>query len=163
MPGPLRRARPPHERQRRAAEWEHWFRGECSATAYEREVALLTGLPPDIAWPLVDDLAELLIGSVPATLGIPAMLAITILVSGSAKPREASRALLTAILAELEPAHARAVLESLALAWHNSRSALSVDERRQHVLTEATRVLRRLRASEAPGIDAVEAILSVLD
>ncbi|MCX7624278.1 MAG: hypothetical protein RMK01_10880 [Thermomicrobium sp.] len=163
MPGPLRRARPAHERRRRAIEWERWFEGERSATAYRRELVQRTGLPPDLAWQLVEDIAGLAVERVPAALGVPALLAVSLLASRTTKASEASRALLAVILEELEPAHARAVLECLAIAWEESEQALALEQRRRIVHAELLRTLRRLRASDVPGIDALDAVLSVLE
>jgi len=163
MPQPLRRARPPSQRQQRAAEWERWFAGDRSGAAYRRELARLTGLAPDLAWQLVADVVPLLVDRVPATLGVPALLAVSALTAGTAKAEEASRALLATITEELAPAHARTLLETLAVGWHTSCGTLSAEERRRAIGSELRQAVRRLEASGIPGIDAVAAVLEVLE
>ncbi len=163
MGRPLRRPLPPDQRLRRAAEWEQWFAGDRSTDAYRREVSEQTGLPPHLAWELVADVADLLVTRVPAVLGVPALLAVTTLTRHSPKAAEASRALFSVILEELEPAHARTLFESLALSWQGSQTRFDQASRQRIVRTELEAVLRRLQASGASGIDALEAILAVLE
>ncbi len=163
MPGLLRRARPEFERQRRATEWLRWFSGDSTESTYRLELVHATGLQPDLAWELIRDLAPLLVGRVPATLGVPALLATTLLVADLPKPTEASWALLATTLEELEPAHARTVLESLALAWQKSHGVFMRQERQRSIRAELQCTLRRLVASDAPGIDALIAVLTALD
>lgn len=116
-----------------------------------------------MAGQLVDDVAALLVDRVPAMLGVPALLAISVLVSHSPKAREASRTLLLAITEELAPAHARTVLESLALAWHASQPILAPELRRASLRGELLQTIRRLEASDVPGVDVIAAILEVLE
>ncbi|GBD18584.1 hypothetical protein HRbin27_01081 [bacterium HR27] len=163
MPRPLRRATPSAERHQRAVEWERWFRGESSQAAYRIELTRLTGLAPEVGGKLVEDVADLLVDRVPASLGVPALLAISVLVSHAPKASEASRVLLLAITEELAPAHARTVLENLALAWHASQCIFATDRRRAFLRAELLQTIRRLEASNAPGVDAITAILAVLD
>lgn len=163
MPGLLRRARSEFERQRRATEWLRWFSGDSTESTYRRELVRVTGLEPELAWELVRDLAPLLVGRVPATLGVPVLLATSVLVADLPKPTEASWALLAATLEELEPAHARTVLESLALAWQRSYGAFTSEERQRSIRAELQRTIRRLVASDAPGIDALTALLTAFE
>lgn len=163
MPGLLRRARTESERQRRATEWLRWFSGDSTELSYRRELARMTGLQPQLAWELVQDLAPLLVGRVPATTGVPVLLATSVLVANLPKPTEASWALLAATLEELEPAHARTVLETLALGWQACSGAIGSEERQRLIRAELQRTVRRLVASDAPGIDALTTLLALFE
>jgi hypothetical protein len=162
MPRILRRPRSPTERHQRAAEWARWFTGDSSIAAYRRELAQLTGLGADLAWELVSDLAPLLLERVPAKLGAQVLLATVTLAAAQPKPREAGWALLATVTEELTPAHARTVLETLALGWQASSTALTSTQRRQAIERELRRVIRRLAASGAAGLDALVAVVAVL-
>ncbi|MDW7982912.1 MAG: hypothetical protein RMH81_08890 [Thermomicrobium sp.] len=163
MPRLLRRARPAAERQWRTAEWQRWFAGDGTEHAYRRELVRETGLTPELAWELVRDLAPLLVDRVPASLGVPALLATNVLALGAAKPAEAAWALLAATLEELDPPHARTVLEALALAWQEGRNSIASEERKRTIRSELTRTLRRLAASAVPSIDALLTVLAALE
>ncbi|WP_448576254.1 hypothetical protein [Thermomicrobium sp.] len=162
MPKIIRRPRSPTERTQRAAEWARWFTGDRSITAYRRELAQLTGLGADLAWELVSDLAPLLVERVPAQLGAQALLATVTLVAAQPKPREAGWALLATVTEELTPAHARTVLETLALGWQASSTALTSTQRRQAIERELRCVIRRLAAGGGAGLDALSAVVAVL-
>ena len=162
MPRILRRPRPPTERHQRAAEWARWFTGDSSIAAYRRELAQLTGLGADLAWELVSDLAPLLLERVPAKLGAQVLLATVTLAAAQPKPREAGWALLATVTEELTPAHARTVLETLALGWQASSTALTSTQRRQAIERELRHVIRRLAASGGAGLDALVAVVAVL-
>lgn len=163
MPRPIRRPRPPQERAARAREWARWFSGPSSGTDYRRALVTETGLPEPLAWELVGDLVELLVERVPASLGVPAALAIAAFLRDEPKATEASRALLTAILEELRPAHTRTMLESLALAWQEVRRFPHGPDRQRRIGECLARTIRRLAASDAAGIETIEALLSVMD
>ncbi len=162
MPKIIRRPRSPTERTQRAAEWARWFAGDRSIAAYRRELAQLTGLGADLAWELVSDLAPLLVERVPAQLGAQALLATVTLVAAQPKPREAGWALLATVTEELTPAHARTVLETLALGWQASSTALTSTQRRQAIERELRCVIRRLAAGGGAGLDALSAVVAVL-
>lgn len=163
MPKIIRRPRSPAERTQRAAEWTRWFTGDCSIAAYRRELTQLTGLGADLAWELVSDLAPVLVEHVPAKLGAQVLLATVTLVAAQPKPLEAGWALLATVTEELTPAHARTVLETLALAWQASSTALTSTQRRQAIERELRRVIRRLAAGGGAGLDALSAVVAVLD
>lgn len=162
MPRPLRRPKPEEEEQARQREWSRWFQGEASKQALCRTLAEVTGLPEGIAWELVRDLAEMVINRVPANLSVPAMLAIITLVRNCAKPQEASQALLTVILEELQAAHARTILENLVIAWEEAQRSPTAQQA-QLIRFRLEQTIRRLEASEAPGVDALWALLEVLN
>jgi hypothetical protein len=54
------------------------------------------------------------------------------------------------------------VLETLALGWQASSTALTSTQRRQAIERELRRVIRRLAASGAAGLDALVAVVAVL-
>ncbi len=163
MPWPIRRPRPPQERAARVAAWSRWFSGASSYRDYRRALVEATGLPESLAWELTGDLTEPLVERVPASLGVPAVLALVAFLHGHPKATEACRALLSAILEELDPAHARTVLETLALAWQEAHSSFQASERRRIISERLGSTVRRLAASGAEGIDTVRALLAVLD
>jgi hypothetical protein len=97
-----------------------------------------------------------------AKLGAQVLLATVTLAAAQPKPLEAGWALLATVTEELTPAHARTVLETLALGWQASSTALTSTQRRQAIERELRRVIRRLAASGAAGLDALVAVVAVL-
>lgn len=146
-------------RARRALEWERAFLGASREDDYRRAFLRYSPLFWDIVQSTQCELLRLLVGRAPAEIGVPAIFGLTVLFGHHGKPDDAARATLAMIVNELEPAHARTLLISLADAWHNAERR-AYDERGRVVADEFSRSLRRLRttaAEEGGAISAIEA------
>lgn len=149
-------------RAERAREWAACFPGDASEDAYRVRFARHSPLPWGVVHSAQGDLLRLLIGRVPADLGVPALLAVTTLTARHPKPEEAARAALATVLHDLRPAHARTVLATLADAWNNAERA-GYDERTRMVAAELLRVTRRLATASAEAEGALTTLLEQLD
>lgn len=149
-------------RAARSREWAACFPGEASEEAYRTTLLRYSPLP----WPVVQaaqgDLLRLLIGRVPADLGVPTLLAITALTHGHPKPDAAAKAALATILNDLRPAHARTILAGLADAWNNAERA-AYDRRGALVAQELARTARRLVTAGADADGAISTLMEQLE
>lgn len=144
-------------RAQRAAEWQRWFPGAAAEAEYRRAFLQYSPLMWEIVQSTQRELLALLVGRVPAELGVPAIFALSLLYSRHAKPDDAARATLATIVHELAPAHARTLLAALSDAWHNAQRC-PYDARAPLVREEFTRALRRLATTSAEEAGAISAI-----
>lgn len=134
-----------------AETWADVFPGDASRTAYQSRFQAHTPL----SWELVErsqsDLLRMLVNRVPADIGVPVVLGLSVLFSGHPKADQASQSLLATMTREMEPRRARTMLACLATAWQTAESA-SFDGRSELIQTEMLRTLRRLSTAElTPG------------
>lgn len=144
-------------RAQRAAEWERTFPGASDLDAYRRAFLDYSPLYWDLVQSTQRDLLAILVGRVPANLGVPAIFALSLLYSRHGKPDDAARATLATIVNDLPPAHARTLLSTLSDAWHNAQRR-PYDERPVAILTEVRHALRRLQTTSAEETGAISAI-----
>jgi hypothetical protein len=129
--------------------WGDVFTGDTSREAYQRALRAHTS----VTWYVVesghDDLLRLLVGKVPADLGVTVILGISVLFAPHQKGADAGRALLATALSELAPHRARTLLVTLADAWHNAELH-AFDQRSAAIGTALQQALRRLAAADLP-------------
>ena len=89
----------------------------------------------------------MLVNRVPADIGVPVVLGLSVLFGSHTKADQASASLLGTVVRELEPRRARTLLVSLATAWQMSERA-PFDDRAALVQTEMLRTLRRLSTAD---------------
>lgn len=89
----------------------------------------------------------MLANRVPADIGVPVILGLSVLFGSHPKADQASAALLGTITRELEPRRARTLLVTLGTAWRASERA-SFDGRAGVIQSEMLRALRRLSTAE---------------
>ena len=137
----------PGEPPNRATVWAEIFPGDSSRAAYQSGFQTHTPL----SWELVEssqgDLLRMLVNRVPADIGVPVILGLSVLFGSHPKADQASQSLLATMVQEMEPSRARTMLVSLATAWHSSESA-SFDSRAELIQTEMLRTLRRLSTAD---------------
>jgi hypothetical protein len=146
----------------RAREWGACFPGEAGEEAYRAVFPRYSPLP----WPVVHaaqgDLLRLLVGRVPADLGVPVLLAIAALTREHSKPEAAARAVLATIVNDLRPVHARTVLAALADAWSNAERT-AYDRRGALIAQELARSVRRLVTAGADTDGALATLIEQLE
>jgi hypothetical protein len=122
-------------------------RDQRSATAYRSAFQLYAPVAWDIVERAQGDLLRLLIGKIPAELGVPAILGANVLFDDHPKAEQASYALLATTLQELDPRRGRTLLATLVDGWRSaSRAPL---ERRPAIIKEdLQRTIRRLEVTE---------------
>ncbi len=144
-------------RNERARQWAAYFSGPADEADYRR--AFLRYSP--ILWDIVRldqrELLRLLVGRVPADIGVPAIFGLSVTFIGHAKADEASRATLAMIVNELIPQHARTLLVCLADAWDNVSNA-PYHQRGELVAQEFLRTIRRLEATPANSHGVISSI-----
>ncbi len=145
-------------RARREAEWARHFRGPAGEEEYRRTFLRYSPLLWDIVQETQRDLLRLLVGRVPAEIGVPVIFSLTVALSHHPKADDAARATLATIVNDLTPAHARTVLVALADAWHNAEQR-PYDERGPAIAAEVADTLRRLETTSADETGAISAIL----
>jgi hypothetical protein len=138
-------------REQRAKEWDHTFDGLADLAEYRKAFLVHSPLPWDILQSTQQDLLRLLVGRVPADLGVPAIFGLTVLFSHHPKPDDAAFAILSTTINELPPAHVKAVLTALSEAWHEAQQ-LPYEQRGAAVVGRLQQALERLvPASEHSG------------
>lgn len=144
-------------REQRMREWYARFPGPSSEDDYRRAFLRHSPLFWDIVQSTQRDLLSLLVGRVPADLGVPAIFSITVLFGKHPKADDAARSTLGTIVNDLRPPQARTLLASLSDAWHNAEHS-PYEERGKIVAQEFQRTLRQLETSAAEEIGAVSLI-----
>ena len=132
---------------RRAEVWSAAFPGDASREAYRAEFQAHTPLSWDLVQSSQLDLLRMLANRVPADIGVPVILGLSVLFGSHPKADQASAALLGTITRELEPRRARTLLVTLGTAWRASERA-SFDGRAGVIQSEMLRALRRLSTAE---------------
>lgn len=126
------------------------FAGDASREAYQRAFRVHT----PATWELIesghDDLLRLLVGKIPAELGVPVIFGVSVLFAGHPKGDDAGRALLATALTDLAPRRSRTVLVTLADAWHNAERQ-AFDQRADALRAALQQALRRLTAVDLPA------------
>jgi hypothetical protein len=127
----------------RAEAWIALFPGDSSLRAYQSRFQTHTPL----SWELVesgqDNLLKMLVNRVPADIGVPVVLGLSVLYSAHSKADQASESLLATMTREVEPRRARTMLVCLATAWQAAEGT-SFDGRAEMIQSEMLRTLRRL-------------------
>lgn len=149
-------------REARAREWDEHFSGPSDREDYRKGFLRYSPLFWDIVQSTQRDLLRLLVGRVPAELGVPAIFALTVVYGDQLKADEAARATLATIVNELQPGHARTLLVALADAWHNSERS-GYEERGKRVTGEFDLALRRLTRTTAEETGAISSIRAWID
>lgn len=144
--GPRRGAEP---NRHLPAGWDDVFTGDASRGAYQRALRQHTAVAWDVVETGHDDLLRLLIGRVPAELGVAIILGLSVLFTAHPKGDDAGRALLATILSDLDPQRARTLLVALEDAWHNVERQ-PFDRRADGLRESLLQGLRRLQATELP-------------
>ncbi len=108
-------------REQHAKAWDSTFDGPTHPEEYRRAFLLHSPLPWEILQSTQQDLLRLLIGRVPAELGVPAIFGLTVLFSHHPKPDEAAYVVLATVNNELAPVHARDILTTLGEAWRDAQ------------------------------------------
>jgi len=131
----------------RADVWRDTFPGDSSRAAYQSEFQTHTPLSWDLVQSSQSDLLRMLVNRVPADIGVPVILGLSVLFGSHPKADHASGSLLATIMREMEPRRARTMLVSLATAWQSSEST-SFDGRAGVIQEEMLRSLRRLSTAD---------------
>src|SRR5687768_11041686 len=105
----------------RAEQWAAHFDAPSATIDYRRAFLRYSPLGWDIVESTQRELLRLLVGRVPAELGVPAIFSLSAIFSGHVKAEDATRAIIGTIVNELSPAHARTLLVSLSDAWQNAQ------------------------------------------
>lgn len=141
-------------RELRAAEWSGYFEGPSNPEDYRQAFLRQSPLPWEIVQATQRDLLRLLVGRVPADLGVPAVYGLTVLFNEHPKPDEAAFAILATIINDLPPAAAHALMATLADAWRAAQQ-WPYDERGQRIADQVMRTVRRVEATSGEGNEAL--------
>ncbi len=144
-------------REQRAVEWSGCFEGPSNPEDYRQAFLRQSPLPWEIVQATQRDLLRLLVGRVPADLGVPAVFGLTVLFSEHPKPDEAAFAILATIVNDLPPATAHALMTTLADTWRAAQQ-WPYDERRQRIADQVTRTLHHLEATSGEGSETLRYI-----
>lgn len=148
----------------RADTWTQIFPGDSSSRAYQSRFQAHTPL----SWELVEsgqgNLLRMLVNRVPADIGVPVVLGLSVLYSSHAKADQASESLLATMVREMDPRRARTMLVCLATAWQSAEGT-SFDGRAGLIQTEMLRTLRRLSTADLtpPERDALRFLREQLE
>lgn len=130
-----------------AESWSSAFPGDANREAYRTEFQTHTPL----SWELVQssqlDLLRMLANRVPADIGVPVILGLSVLFGSHPKADQASASLLGTIVRELEPRRARTLLVTLGTAWRASERA-SFDGRAGVIQADMLLTIRRLSTAD---------------
>lgn len=131
----------------RAEIWAEIFAGDSSRQAYQSRFQSHTPL----SWELVEssqgNLLRMLVNHVPADIGVPVVLGLSVLYGAHPKADQASESLLGTMAREIEPRRARTMLVCLATAWQSAEGT-SFDGRAEAIQAEMLRTLRRLSTAD---------------
>ncbi len=141
-------------REQRAIEWAEYFEGPSGQEDYRRAFLRQSPLPWEIVLATQRDLLRLLVGQVPADLGVPAIFGLTVLFSEHPKPDEAALAILATIVNDLTPAVAHALLATLADAWREAQQ-WPYDKRGTQIANQVSKTVRRLESTYSEGSEAL--------
>lgn len=149
-------------RDERARQWTEYFSGPSSEADYRRAFLRYSPLFWDIVRSDQRELLRVLVGRVPADIGVPAIFGLSVAFIGHAKPDEASRATLAMIVNELMPQHARTLLVCLSDAWQNASNA-PYHQRGEIVAGEFMRSIRRLEGTQANADGVITSIRALVE
>ncbi len=135
-------------RDSRARQWTASFSGPSEEADYRRAFLRYSPLFWDVVRSDQRELLRLLVGRVPADVGVPAIFGLSVTFIGHPKSDEAARATLAMVVNELTPQHARTLLVCLADAWHNVSNA-PYYQRGEIVAQEFLRAIGRLEVTPA--------------
>ncbi len=141
-------------RELRAAEWSSYFEGPSNLENYRQAFLRQSPLPWEIVQATQRDLLRLLVGRVPADLGVPAVFGLTVLFNEHPKPDEAAFAILATIVNDLPPPAAQALMNALADAWRAAQQ-WPYDERGRRIADQVTRTVQRVEATSSEGSEAL--------
>ncbi|CAN5586363.1 hypothetical protein BH24CHL1_BH24CHL1_13090 [soil metagenome] len=131
----------------RAETWAALFPGDSSLRAYQSRFQAHTPL----SWELVEsgqgNLLRMLVNRVPADIGVPVVLGLSVLYRAHSKADQASESLLATMTREVEPGRARTMLVCLATAWQAAEGT-AFDGRTARIQSEMLRTLRRLSTAD---------------
>lgn len=144
-------------RDERARQWTVYFCGPSAEADYRRAFLRYSPLFWDIVRSDQRELLRLLVGRVPAEVGVPAIFGLSVAFIGHPKADEAARATLAMIANELMPQHARTLLVCLADAWDNASNA-PYYQRGEIVAREFMQAIRRLEATPANDHGVISSI-----
>lgn len=130
-------------RQAQADIWAGVFSGDASQQAYQSGFRSHTPLSWELVQSSQSDLLRMLVNRVPADIGVPVILGLSVLFGEHPKADQASQSLLATMVREMEPRRARTMLVTLATAWQSAERS-SFDGRAALIQTEMLRALRRL-------------------
>jgi hypothetical protein len=148
-------------REARDRDWAERFPGPSQLDDYRKAFLRYSPLFWDIVQSTQRDLLRLLVGRVPAELGVPAIFGLTVVFGAHPKADDATRASLAMIVNELAPAQARTLLVSLADGWQNAEHC-PYDQRGPLVAREFRRALERLRTTSAESSGAITSLIDLL-
>ncbi len=149
-------------RDERARQWTAYFSGPSAEADYRRAFLRYSPLFWDVVRSDQRELLRLLVGRVPADIGVPAIFGLSVTFIGHPKSDEAARATLAMIVNELMPQHARTLLVCLADGWQNASKA-PYFQRGEVVAAELMRTVQRLEATPANGNGVISSIRALLD
>jgi hypothetical protein len=149
-------------REARARDWATCFTGPAEERDYRRAFLRYSPLGWDLIVSTQGNLLRLLLGRVPAELGVPAIFGITALFGRHPKADDAALATLGTIVNELDPRHARTLLVSVADGWANAERQ-PYEERGAIVSKEFSRAVIRLGSTSAEASGAISTIAALLD
>jgi hypothetical protein len=149
-------------RDERARQWTTYFTGPSAEADYRRAFLRYSPLFWDIVRSDQRELLHLLVGRVPADLGVPAIFGLSVAFVGHPKSDEAVRATLAMIVNELMPQHARTLLVCLADGWDNASNA-PYYQRGEIVAREFMHAVRRLEATQADEHGVISSIRVLLE
>lgn len=149
-------------REERARQWTAYFSGPSDEADYRRAFLRYSPLFWDIVRSDQRELLRLLVGRVPADIGVPAIFGLSVTFIGHPKADEAARATLAMIVNELMPQHARTLLVCLADAWDNASNA-PYHQRGEIVSKEFMRAIQRLEATPANDHGVISSIHVLVD
>jgi hypothetical protein len=144
-------------RELRTTEWSGYFEGRSNPEDYRQAFLRQSPLPWEIVQATQRDLLRLLVGRVPADLGVPAVFGLTVLFNEHPKPDEAAFAILATIVNELPPAAAHALMNALADA-RQAAQQWPYDERGKRIADQVTRTVHRLEVTSGEGSEALRYI-----
>ena len=149
-------------RDERSRQWTACFSGPSAEVDYRRAFLRYSPLFWDIVRSDQRELLRLLVGRVPADLGVPAIFGLSVTFVGHPKADEAARATLAMVVNELLPQHARTLLVCLADAWENASNA-PYYQRGEFVAKEFMQAIRRLEATPANDHGVISSIHVLVD
>lgn len=148
-------------RASREREWAERFPGASAIDDYRKAFLRYSPLFWDVVQSTQRELLRLLVGRVPADLGVPAIFGLTVVFGSHPKADDATRAALAMIVNELPPAQARTLLVSLADGWQNAERS-PYDQRGPIVGREFSRALGRLRPTSAESAGTITTLADLL-
>lgn len=133
-------------------------RGEPSGAATDPRSAVAYRLGfqryAPVAWDVIEraqgDLLRLLVGKLPADLGVPAILGANVLFETHPKAEQASFSFLATGMNELDPRRARTLFATLADSW-KAAARLPLERRAELMRRDVLRTVARLEVGDLPA------------